>query len=75
MSYTRIMIINTVIPCSKEEVTRRRTRKNRDDKDENISSFVCHRLISTHSVGAMLSSMAQLRRGQLRMVVDVVGSC
>ena len=41
MSYTRIMIINTVIPCSKEEVTRRRTRKNRDDKDENISSFVC----------------------------------
>ena len=33
-----------------------------------------HRLIlSTQSVGAMLWSMAQLRRGQLRVVVDVVG--
>ena len=40
------------------------------------SSIVYHRLIySTQSVGAMLWSMAQLRRGQLRMVVDVVGSC
>ena len=40
------------------------------------SSFVYHRLImSTHSVGAMLWSMAQLRKGQLRMVVDIVGSC
>ena len=39
-------------------------------------SIVYHRLIySTQSVGAMLWSMAQLRRGQLRMVVDVVGSC
>ena len=35
-----------------------------------------HRLVlSTQSVGAMLWSKAQLRRGQLRMVVDVVGSC
>ena len=40
------------------------------------SSFVYHRIISlTQSVGAMLWSMAQLRRGQLRMVVYVVGSC
>ena len=40
------------------------------------SSFVYHRLIlSTLCVGAMLWSMAQLRRGQLRMVVYVVGSC
>ena len=40
------------------------------------SSIVYHRLIySTQSVGAMLWSIAQLRRGQLRMVVDVVGSC
>ena len=40
------------------------------------SSIVYHRLIySTQSVGAMLWSMAQLRRGQLRMVVDVAGSC
>ena len=40
------------------------------------SSIVYHRLIySTQSVGAMLWSMAQLRRGQLRMVVYVVGSC
>ena len=39
------------------------------------SSIVYHRLIySTQSVGAMLWSMAQLRIGQLRMVVDVVGS-
>ena len=39
------------------------------------SSIVYHRLIySTQSVGAMLWSMAQLRRGQLRMVVDVVCS-
>ena len=38
------------------------------------SSIVYHRLIY-QSVGAMLWSMAQLRRGQLRMVVDVVGSC
>ena len=36
------------------------------------SSIVYHRLIySSLSVGAMLWSMAQLRRGQLRMVVDV----
>ena len=42
----------------------------------SASSIVYHRLIySTQSVGAMLWSMAQLRRGQLRMVVDVVGSC
>ena len=40
------------------------------------SSFVYDRhILSTQSVGAMLWSMAQLRRGQLRMVVDVVGSC
>ena len=40
------------------------------------SSFVYHRLIlSTLCVGAMLWSMAQLRRGQLRMVVYVAGSC
>ena len=40
------------------------------------SSIVYHRLIySTQSVGAMFWLMAQLRRGQLRMVVDVVGSC
>ena len=40
------------------------------------SSFVYHRIISlTQSVGAMLWSMAQLRRGHLRMVVYVVGSC
>ena len=39
------------------------------------SSFIYHRLIlSTLCVGAMLWSMAQLRRGQLRMVVYVVGS-
>ena len=39
------------------------------------SSFVYQRFIlSTRSVGAMLWSMAQLRRGQLRMVVDVVGA-
>ena len=39
------------------------------------SSFVYHRLIlSTLCVGAMLWPMAQLRRNQLRMVVDVVGS-
>ena len=44
--------------------------------DYASSSIVYHRLIySTQSVGAMLWSMAQLRRGQLRMVVDVVGSC
>ena len=37
------------------------------------SSFVYHRLIlSTLCVGAMLWSMAQLRRGQLRIVVYVV---
>ena len=35
-----------------------------------------HRIRSlTQSVGAMLGLMAQLRRGQLRMVVYVVGSC
>ena len=40
------------------------------------SSIVYYRLIySTQCVGAMLWSMDQLRRGQLRMVVDVVGSC
>ena len=40
------------------------------------SSFVYHRIRSlTQSVGALLWSMAQLRRAQLRMVVDVVGSC
>ena len=40
------------------------------------SSFVYHRIRSlTQSVGAMLWSMAQLRRCQLRMVVCVVGSC
>ena len=39
------------------------------------SSFVYHRLILlTWSVGAMRWSMAQLRRGQFRMVVDAVGS-
>ena len=44
--------------------------------EDTSSSIVYHRLIySTQSVGAMLWSMAQLRRGQLRMVVDVVGSC
>ena len=40
------------------------------------SSFVYHRIRSLiQSVGAMLWSMAQLRRGHLRMVVYVVGSC
>ena len=40
------------------------------------SSFVYHRIRSlTQSVGAMLWSMAQLRRGHLRTVVYVVGSC
>ena len=40
------------------------------------SSIEYHRIISlTQSVGAMLWSMAQLRTGQLRMVVYVVGSC
>ena len=44
--------------------------------ESETSSIVYHRLIySTQSVGAMLWLMAQLRRGQLRMVVDVVGSC
>ncbi len=41
-----------------------------------LSSFVYHRIIlSTRFIGAMLWSMARLRRGQLRMVVYVVGSC
>ena len=40
------------------------------------SSFLNHRVIlSTQHVGAMLWSMAQLPRGQLRMLVYVVGSC
>ena len=40
------------------------------------SSIVYHRIIlSTQCVGAMLWSVVQLRRGQLWMLVDVVGSC
>ena len=43
---------------------------------ECSSCFVYIRIILlTLFVGAMLWSMALLRRGQLRMVVDVVGSC
>ena len=42
----------------------------------NYSSSVYHCIIlSTQFVGVMLWSMAQLRRGQFRMVVDVLGSC
>ena len=42
--------------------------------DIRLTSFVYHRIRSlTQSVGSMLWSMAQLRRGQLRMVVYVVG--
>ena len=43
----------------------------------SASSFVYHHIdiiLSTQSVGVMLWSVVQLRRGRLRMVVYVVGS-
>ena len=40
------------------------------------SSFIYHRrILSTLCVGAMLWSMTRLRRGQVLMVVCVLGSC
>ena len=53
----------------------RSSNENREDGTSS-SSFVYHCIIlSTLSVGTMLWSVVQLGRGQLRMVVDVVGSC
>ena len=40
-----------------------------------LLSYYNRIIVSTQSIGAMLRPMAQLRRGQLRMVVYVVGSC
>ena len=57
----------------REDCVKRDVRKAGEEEDLfRVSSYQIRSL--TQSVGAMLWSMAQLRRGQLRMVVCVVGS-
>ena len=76
MKLTVTVCKNVIRPALLDGADTWATTRAKEARLEASSSIVYHRIIySTQYVGAMLWSMAQLRKGQLRMVVDVVGSC